>query len=60
MCWRLLAIAGTGFAILGGVIVVLAKKLWETGLARLSDKNETIAQLVAAKHFSAKKREESP
>lgn len=37
VCWKLLAIAGTGYVALGTVIGVLAKKLWDMVLLRHED-----------------------
>jgi hypothetical protein len=49
VCWKLLGIAGTGYVVLGGVIVVLAKKLWETSIGRLQDQKDIITQVSNAK-----------
>lgn len=45
VCWKLLGIAGAGYVVLGGVIVVLAKKLWELVLARHEDQVKIAAAI---------------
>jgi hypothetical protein len=59
-CWKVIGGMGTAIVALCAAIVYLAKGWLGAVIARVSDRNDTIAQLNAAHQVVQKKKGESP
>lgn len=60
VCWKLLGALAGVIVSLSLVIVKLARFAWEERASRISDRDDTVAQLRAAVNYAKEKRGGSP